>query len=437
MTAREKTPFNLLDRDGRWYFAGQMAYFASAGVQNMLFAWLVTIHLHKPPELVGVAQMAAMLPMPFLLLFGGAAADRRDLRHHLIHMQLLMLIPQGCLMLAIAAGWLSYPLLICFILMVGTVGAFAMPARDAALPFILRRSGGDFSRGIALATGIQFGGQIAGLALGGFASQIGPVPLLATMMLCIGFASFSVWKLRQLRPAGQMLGGTAKQMVHEIREGLVEALSSERIRTVLIVFSITSILFMGVFMVLLPVMVRDIYGGSSPEMSIANISFMVGVMIATGTLMNVRPIQHQGRAMMLAMLGSFSSMILFHLHPPLIVFYIGFVLWGMAGGVAMSMSRSIVQGAAPESHQARIASIYQLANMGGAPIGALGFGFLIQWLGVLNALLVPAAGVAILWVVMFFFSPVWKIQRIATTVPEEIKGAADAADAATTGTMAG
>jgi hypothetical protein len=91
------------------------------------------------------------------------------------------------------------------------------------------------------------------------------------------------------------------------------------------------------------------------------------------------------------------------------------------------MSRSIVQGSAPESHQARIASIYQLAMMGGSPIGAIGMGFLIQQLGVLDAILVPIVGVATLWLVMFFFSPIWKIERMAPQPLEEITATADAA----------
>jgi hypothetical protein len=253
---RTKPRAMLADRESRWYFAGQAAYFASGGVQNMLFAWLVTIALHKPAELVGLAQMASMLPMPLLLLFGGAAADRRDLRIHLIRMQLLMLIPQTMLFGTIAFDLLSYEALIVYVMTVGCIGAFVMPARDAALPFIMRKSGADFSRGIAMATSVQFGGQIFGLFLGGLASEIGPLPLIALMMALVSFTAFSTWHLSQIRPSGPRLTGSPTQMLHEIREGVVEAWTSIRIRTVLVNFFVTSILFMGVFMVLVPVMVR-------------------------------------------------------------------------------------------------------------------------------------------------------------------------------------
>ena len=44
--------------------------------------------------------------------------------------------------------------------------------------------------------------------------------------------------------------------------------------------------------------------------------------------------------------------------------------WGLASGISIAMSRSIVQDAAPKEKLARVLSIYQLGFMAGAPIGA-------------------------------------------------------------------
>ena len=56
------------------YLAGTASWFASMGVQTVLFAWLVTIELNETPEKVGLAQFSMMLPTLCLLLFGGVVA---------------------------------------------------------------------------------------------------------------------------------------------------------------------------------------------------------------------------------------------------------------------------------------------------------------------------------------------------------------------------
>jgi MFS family permease len=128
------------------------------------------------------------------------------------------------------------------------------------------------------------------------------------------------------------------------------------------------------------------------------------------------------------MIGSWLSFVILYFGPPQPVFYLAFMLWGCAGGISMSMSRSIVQSSAPPSHQARISSIYQLAMMGGGPIGALASGFLIKQFGVLNSILFPVVCIFIWWFVMLFVSPIWSIKRIPhEPAPEELKATADAA----------
>lgn len=43
----------------------------------------------------------------------------------------------------------------------------------------------------------------------------------------------------------------------------------------------------------------------------------------------------------------------------------------MGAGVVMTQARTLVQSAAPETHRARILSLFQLGLMSGAPVGAL------------------------------------------------------------------
>ena len=116
-----------------WYLAGVSSWFASSGMQTIVFPWLVTVVLHEPAARVGIAQMSLMAPSIFLMLLGGAVADRADCRRLLVRGHLVAALPPLLLGVVIARGGLAYGGLIAYALAVGTAGAFVMPARDAML----------------------------------------------------------------------------------------------------------------------------------------------------------------------------------------------------------------------------------------------------------------------------------------------------------------
>ena len=51
------------------------AWFFAFGVQSVVFAWLVTIILREPAELVGWAQTSLLIPGMLLMLVAGVLAD--------------------------------------------------------------------------------------------------------------------------------------------------------------------------------------------------------------------------------------------------------------------------------------------------------------------------------------------------------------------------
>jgi len=70
-----------------------------------------------------------------------------------------------------------------------------------------------------------------------------------------------------------------------------------------------------------------------------------------------------------------------HFDLPMWAFYVLVYLWGMCEGIRMTMARSIVQEACPESHRARLMSVYSLGMMGGMPLGSLVLGWCVEHLG--------------------------------------------------------
>ncbi|MGV8996343.1 MAG: MFS transporter [Parvibaculaceae bacterium] len=395
--------------DLKWYMSGIWLYFISTGIQGVMFPYIITIVLHETSTRVGIAQMMSMLPMLVFTLFGGALADRVDLRKHLMRLQAIQMIPPVALAALIYTGHLSYEIMICFGVLLGVIGAYVMPTRDAMLTRIaLVNLKGNIQRGVALSMSGQFLGQVGGFLIGGTAMIIGaPILFVLQSVLLIG----AFFTTRKLSPAPPMNFGQPKtsQLV-AIKEGLAVIWKSERLRPVIIMMFMSGILFMGVFMVLFPIMVRDVYHGSSFEIALINMCFFGGIGISSFTLSRFRPIRRQGRAMMIAMCTGSCVMVVMHFGFPIYVVDFLALCWGLAGGVSMTQSRAVVQEFAEPHMRARLIAAFQLGSMGGGPIGAVLTGILIQHLGPLDAVLVPVGLMIILWLSIFFFTPLWKME---------------------------
>src|SRR3981189_1450139 len=124
----------------------------------VLFPWLVAVVLHMDAFAVGAAQAALMAPSLLFLPLGGLVADRGNPRRLLLRYHMLYAAPPLVLAVVLMEGGLSYPLLIAYGLAAGSIGAFAVPTRDALLPVVAGK--GNLPRAVALATALQFGGQL-------------------------------------------------------------------------------------------------------------------------------------------------------------------------------------------------------------------------------------------------------------------------------------
>src|SRR6478736_1586335 len=174
------------------YLVGLGSWFVPLGIQMVLFSWLAAIVLHMDPFAVGIAQVAMMAPGILFLPLGGLVADRGNARRLLLLYHFLYALPPLVLAGVLMAGGLSYPLLIVYGLAAGSIGAFAVPTRDALLPFVAK---GNLPRAVALATALQFLGQLIGIGFASSADRVGPVPLLGLHACLVALGAIAVWRL--------------------------------------------------------------------------------------------------------------------------------------------------------------------------------------------------------------------------------------------------
>jgi hypothetical protein len=389
------------------YLAGLGSWFVPLGIQQVLFAWLAAIVLHMDAFAVGIAQVALMAPGILFLPMGGLVADRGNPRSLLLRYHFLYALPPLALAGVLAMGGLSYPLLIVYGLAAGSIGAFAVPTRDALLPFVAR---GNLPRAVALATALQFAGQLVGIAAASRADHVGAIPLLAVQASLVLLGGLAVWRLPDPPPHAPV---EHPSFWRSILDGIAEAARSEQIWPVLLINFGIGVFYVGPFMAVLPLVVRDIYHGAAAEIASVNLAFWAGTIIAAFAFAGLaRHLTRRGRLVISAVSAGAIILFLMSLHPPFLALNGLCFVWGLGAGITMTQGRTVLQIVAPPTHRARLMSLFQLGLGGGGPIGAFIAGTLADILGLKLAMVLPAIGMALLIASVLVFSRIWTMRTV-------------------------
>ena len=372
--------------------AGVTSFVIPMGIQTILFPWLVAVQLQESADRLGIAQMSTQLPGLFLILFGGLLADRVDQRKILIGFHVIAAIPAAGLALLMYLDLLSYWALIGYALMMGTVGAFIQPARDGMLN---RVAGDQLQRTVTVTMGLTFGAQIFGFAAASFADSIGAIPLLVLHSLIVFSGALISLKLKPAPPQPQDVNAGSR--LNQIKSGLKVVIRSPRMGPALVMMMAMSTFYGGSFVVLNPIIVRDVYHGSARDISMSFAAFMIGTVVITILLVSLGGVKKQGRALMLAIFIGGIFLLIAATGLPFYGYLITLFFWGMCGGVAMSMGRTLMQESAPLEYRARVMSVFSLGSVGGMPMGALLMGYCAASIGGLMTLCVAVAGI---WLVL-------------------------------------
>ncbi|MFZ1990564.1 MAG: MFS transporter [Alphaproteobacteria bacterium] len=395
----------------RWYMAGYGAYFLGLGINQVLLQYLFVVVLHESAARFSLAQSLIMIPLLIAILFGGAAADRSELRGHLIRMQLLLAVPPLLLAVVVGFGQLSYFAMLAYGSVLGAIQSFVQPARDSLLTNVAQRSNDmDIPRAVAAASAVQLCGQLGGFLLVGGAERVGAVPLLLTFSLALVFAASCTLRTA---PTAELerKPRNAEPMMTLLTGGFREVSASETLRTLILCSFVMGIFGAAAMQVIMPIILREVYHGTALTFSFFNFCYVGGTAATALALTYARAIKRQGRAMLLSISGGIVTLIVTHFGPPLYVLFPLVFIWGMCNGIWLSLSRALVQESAPASHRARILAVLTLGNLGGFPIGSLLAGQFIAALGLRGAVLVPPLSFIIVCIVMITCTGMWRFER--------------------------
>lgn len=371
-------------------YLGTTAFTGMAfAMQQLLISWLLIGVLLLPANQVGPLQALMGIPGIFLMLWGGASADRRDPRGMLALVYITAtLCPLG-LIAAVQLGYLNLVSVTLWGLGMSVVMSFSMPAQQAILN---RVAGSSIQQGVSAATAMGFVVQMVGLSIAGQLDKVGLSTVLTVQAVCLALGAMLIHRI-----AAQPISASSKpeSALQSMWEGLRATRRNKVVFELLTINFVSSIFNAGAFMTAFPFIIKRVYDGDAALLALMMIVFYAGATLSNLVMFKIMPLRQPGRLYLLMQLSRMVILYLLWIEPSWWLLVVAIIGWGINMGFTTTLARTIVQESAEPEYRGRMLSVFTLGMMGSAPIGAIILGGIIEAYGTLNALL-PAIIVSLL-----------------------------------------
>ncbi len=378
----------------------------SMGIQIVILAWLAVGVLSLPAAQVGWVQAANLLPGLGIILLAGALADRWHPSRLLVSASSLVALAHGTTALALLTGHLSFGGLVLYAAVLGAGNAFVQPAREKLLVAV---GDGLLQHTLSRASVFQFSAQGLGVLLASATEVFGVSSL---MLFQAGLSLTGVLLYRTLRHQTMAAVATADQTVHgSIRSGIKAAWSDKVLRQLIMLVSFNGLMHMGVFVMLLPWLARNVYGLSAFGYGAMQFVFLAGIITAHLVLLKRKRIEYPGQGVLFCLVYAGAIMLAIAMGPKLVGLYILVACWGGVAGSSAGLSRVVLQTVSRDGERGRVMSLYQLALFGMAPLGALAAGYGVSHWGHTSVLEFAGGASLTLFALFMFSKALWAVRQ--------------------------
>lgn len=366
----------LRHRNFRLFLAGQIFALIGYWLQMVAQSWLL-YRLTGSATLLGVLGFASSVPILLLAPLAGWWSDRCNLHRAMFLTQILELL-QAVTMAALALAGIIAPWhIITLAMLLGVLVAIELPIRHA---YLLELVDGkkDLPNAIALTSLMANSGRLVGPAIAGvMIGWLGEAYcfLLNALTYIAVVISFLLIRVRPL-----IREPVRTSMLAGLREGLAYAWNLMPIRALLLTLALVA--FFGTpYTTLMPMLVREIFGGGARDMG-----FLVGaggLGAISGTLYLATRANARGliRLIILAGLAAGTALTLLP-HAPSTALALPLLVVTGFGILVTSVSvNMILQTIVDDDKRGRVMSLYTAAFLGIAPFGALAAGALADLIG--------------------------------------------------------
>jgi MFS family permease len=373
-------------RNFKLFFFGQNISVIGNWMTRLATSWLVYRLTHSV-LLLGIVSFSGQIISFALGPFAGVWVERLNRRKLLIATQAAAALQS----LALAALTLTHVItlweIIALTALQGLINSLDMPGRQSFLVQMVEDRN-DLSNAIAINSSMANGARligpaIAGLVIGAFGE--------GWCFFVDGLSYFAVIAsllLMRIKPAD--VRRSTSTMLEQIREGWDYVRTFRPIRTILLLFSLLSLMGYS-WSVLLPAFAAQVLHGGATTLGWLTGSAGVGALISALSLAVRKTVVGLTRMLQIAsaMLGV--ALILFGLSHVLWLSFLLMVFVGFGMLQAASVSNTIIQSLVPEDKRARVMSYYTMAFFGSAPFCSLFAGALADRIGAPHTVFITGA----------------------------------------------
>lgn len=384
----------LRHRNYRLFFAGQTVSLVGTWLTRVATSWLV-FRLTGDAQLLGFAGFAGQIPTFVVAPFAGVLIDRWNRHHVLIVCQVLAMIQSALLALFALDGSITVAHVIVLNIAQGLINAFDTPARQTFVVEMIEDRG-DLSNAIALNSSMVNFARLAGPAIAGvLIAAVGEGWCFALDAVSYAGVIASLIAMKVVRRARR----PARALGAELRDGFHYVARSPAIRAVLTLLATSSLMGLP-YMVLMPIMSANVYGGGSTTNGFLMSATGVGAL--AGAILLARRASTRGLEALIprAAIGFGAALVAFALSPTAWLAAPLLVIAGFGMIVQMASSNTVIQTVVSEDMRGRVMSFYTMAFFGTTPFGSLLAGALAKQIGA-PATIAAGGGVCIVGGLLF------------------------------------
>ena len=374
----------------RRYIIGSSISDTGTWMQVMAQGYVMSTLTNKA-IMLGMANLAAGLPMLLLTMVGGSAADRFDKRKILLvtqYVQIALAISIGFL---IMSGKLQIWHILAFAVALGISNSFEMPTLNALVPELVTRD--EIQSAIAVDRAVFHGSRVVGPSLAGiFISVWGAAS--AFFINAISFVALIIALLMiPPRPRGSV--EEEEKRASGIRDGFRYVAKDKPSLAMIGLIAATTVFIFPIITVMMPLYVRLVLGLGADRLGFLMGSSAVGSVIGAIFLISIPrnkrvPIMMVNVGIVAVAIFSLSRAPSFYLATALLIFN--------SLGLAMNfgLANTIVQERAPDYLRGRVSAVFMLSFVGLMPVAGLGITGLSDLIGMRTALAIAAGCYAVI-----------------------------------------
>jgi MFS family permease len=370
----------------RRYIIGTSISDTGTWMQIMAQGWVMSTLTDKA-IMLGMVNFAAGLPMIFLTMFGGSAADRFDKRKILVWTQVVQIGLALVIGFLIFSGHIQIWHIIAVAGLLGIAFAFEHPALSALVPELVKRE--EIAGAVALDRAVFHCARLVGPSVGGVVVGLWGA---ATAFFGNAFTFFAfIVALLSLPPRPQGSKEEEEQRASGIKDGFRYVRTDKpSLAMVGMIASMTIFIFPTVS-VMMPLYVRDVLHFGPDRLGYLMAFSAVGSVFGAITLVSI-PRPRRWGGMMASVLAVMSAVFALSRVDGFLSAALALVVTSFGLSLIFGLSNTIVQERAPSHLRGRVSAVMGLSFFGLMPVAGLGVTSLADAIGMRTALAGSAIG---------------------------------------------